>query len=150
MKHTGTRHQKGAYCIGTSWQQWQNSVITNRKLGAFSSLLAVLGEHILAERLLFPCHCWSIFFPVWKEMALGKARLWIWQVSCACSLQGSIYFPITASAFPHSSSPQVAGTVCAPSRSCVGLDTNYWLEIWGSWEIPTFGMSYCVIVSIVS
>lgn len=110
----------------------------------------MLDERILAERLLFPCHCRSIFFPVWEEMALGKVRPRIWQVSCACSLQGSVYFAIRASAFSHSSSRQVTGMVHAPSRTHVGVDTNYWLEIWGSWEIPTFGMSYCVIVSIMS
>lgn len=148
MKHTGTRHQRGTYCIGTSWQQWQNSVITNRKLGTFSSLLAVLVECIRAERLLFSCHYRSLFFPVQKEMAQGKARLQIWQVSCACSLQGPIYFPsgqCFSSLFLDSGGRYVLCSHWDVCRS--SLDTNYPLEIWDSWEIPTFSMIDCVSVS---
>lgn len=102
MKHTGTRHQRGTYCIGTSWQQWQNSVITNRKLGTFPSLLAALdwmcssreAVTVLSLPVTFLFHAaWEDVSPCASlEMALGKAGLWILQIPCAWCLQGPIYF----------------------------------------------------------
>lgn len=125
MKHTGTRHQRGTYCIGTSWQQWQNSVITNRKLGTFPSLLAALDWMYSGREAVIPLSLPVPFLShaEWEDVPPVLAWKWLWEnqdselVGFLCLMPaGPNLLPIKASAFPH---PWLRWQVCC------GLTTGH-------------------------
>lgn len=107
-------------------------------------MLAVLVECILAERLLFPCHCRSLFFAVWKKNDSGKNETLDLAGFLCCSMQGPIYFPsgpVFLSLLLNSGGSRYV--VCLQRDMCKSsLDTNYWSEIGDNWRNPTFSMIY--------
>lgn len=128
MKHrhkTSERHILHRHILTAMTKQCNHK----QKAGNLSLFVGSAGwMYSSREKLLFPCHYCPFSSPCRKK--------WL-RESVTPDPAGSNLFLVWGSAFPGSS--QLRCVLC--SRWDVyrlNLDTNYLIEIWGSWEIPTF------------